>query len=187
MAACPSSGQTHRDGGKSQTRDPNQSRCQDARLSRNNSLHPAMSVLWWRDRETERDRGRERQGDREGERDRETRREGDRERRREAETERLSMGAESPQNAGRPRPLPLRHPRLGLAPTSWRNLAIRGPCRPDSEREASWRLSSRVAPLQDPSCQPLREPRAPDPEAFWSCLYSTLPGVSEAEDPSSHS
>lgn len=93
------------------------------------------------------------------------------------------MGAESPQNAGRPRPLPLRHPRLGLAPTSWRNLAIRGPCRPDSEREASWRLSSRVAPLQDPSCQPLREPRAPDPEAFWSCLYSTLPGVSEAQDP----
>lgn len=93
------------------------------------------------------------------------------------------MGAESPQNAGRPRPLPLRHPRLGLAPTSWRDLAIRGPCRPDSEQEASWRLSSRVAPLQDPSCQPLREPRAPDPEAFWSCLYSTLPGVSEAQDP----
>lgn len=80
MAACPSSGQTHRDGGKSQTRDPNQSRCQDARLSRNNSLHPAMSVLWWRDR------GRERQGDREGERDRETRREGDRGR--QGETER---------------------------------------------------------------------------------------------------
>lgn len=140
-----------------------------------------------RQRETEAGRDREIERERETERHGEKETEGDRERRREAETERLSMGAESPQNAGRPRPLPLRHPRLGLAPTSWRDLAIRGPCRPDSEREASWRLSSRVAPLQDPSCQPLREPRAPDPEAFWSCLYSTLPGVSEAEDPSSHS
>ena len=90
---------------------------------------------------------------------------------------------ESPQNAGRPRPLPVRHPRLGWAPTSWKNLVIRGLCRPDSERGASWGLSPRVAPPQDPSRQPLREPRAPDPEAFWSCLYSTLPGVSEAQGP----
>ena len=55
--------------------------------------------------------------------------------------ERLSVGTESPQNTGRPRPLPVRHPRLGLAPTSWKDLVIRGPCWPDSERGVSWGLS----------------------------------------------